>query len=186
MLSFPMILIVNAFNQPKFLVPPPHRKKQGWVSRISLRSVDETDEENSSSRETADSSPPSIEWWKHTGPVTILEQDITHEDVQQWLRNHPDPVDALMAGDRKHEMCLLHTNATEHHHAVPDEWWFEIAADLGCDVERTKQDLNAIARTTAFREYDVRLGELPDVCGTRYKSTPLIIDRHPSETDSSS
>lgn len=186
MLSFPVILIVNAFNQSKFLVPPPHRKKQGWVSRISLRSVDETDEDNSSSRATADFSPPSIDWWKHTGPVTILEQDITHEDVQQWLENHPDRVDALMAGLRTHKTRLLHTDATERQYAVSDEWWFEIAVDLGCDVERTKQDLDAIARTTAFREYAERIGGLPDVRGTRFQSTPLIIDRHHSETDGSS
>lgn len=27
----PVAVIVNAFNRPKFLVPPPHREKSGWV-----------------------------------------------------------------------------------------------------------------------------------------------------------
>lgn len=190
-LFLPITLFVNAFNRPKFLVPPPHRKKRGWVTRKSLGPVDETDEERSSSRKTADSSTSSSGWWddsfKHTNPNT-LEQDITHEDVQQWLENHPDRVDALMAGLRTHKTRLLHTDATERQYAVSDEWWFEIAVDLGCDVERTKQDLDAIAHTSAFRAYAEGIGWLPDVRGTRYKSTPLIVERsfHRSETDGSS
>ena len=37
LVAFPLWLSVNAFNRPRFLVPPAHRDERGWLTEWRVR-----------------------------------------------------------------------------------------------------------------------------------------------------
>lgn len=169
-LCFPLTIIVNAFNRPKFLVPPPHRDRSGWVVRL-WRGDSEGDSQSDNRAETDSSDTDSNS--------SCDRGDITNGAVQQWFNDYNGRLRRLESQLDRGQAHLVYQDATGGHYAVPDTWWFDIASDLdfGCDSPRTESDLDAIAQTSAFQEHAERVGDFPDVSDTRYRTTPLVVER---------